>query len=872
MRKCFSLFVALALSVSGPIFARSGYSVQYGQGMGATGPDGLVVSFPLSPNNSAAQYFVDTVNGDNGTQGGGNFNGLSPCPGHPLNGTGPNFQIGATNCSATSNSAYGPFNTVMMAYHQIPSNGANRVGNQILMAQGQSFYEGGANVVANFNGTSTVVITRVISGQVALGQLITSAGVPISRTITGFVSGTYGGAGTYTLNNGTSMPTANNQFALLTLNDSWTFRSGESIQYPFVWQSYDNTGAASGSGAAALNLATQGRATGANRPILASTVQTVEFTGAISGNTATITPNGSTGTVNGTLLPGMIWNSPSVIAGTWLIANLQNAASAVVGNAGSGYTTGTQTLTVVGGDCQIQPQFSVTVSGGVVSAPVLATAGLCVSPPTGQASTTGGGGTGATLTVTYAASSNWTVSQTQTFAAEAATAGGVGSDSVDTYGVFAFSANDNPNPGSGVGPRGNYALRGIQFNSGTYDGVDAVTIGSNGNVYNALIENDVGVGVGFGAGAVAALGSNVIIRKSSTYGNYSDSSAHYGGIGTGHTNNLVLEDNIVYHAGWPIGTNRQEAIWNGVASNGVVSVASGLTGAIATGQTINSNDGHTGTVGSNIDSTHWNFTGMVGVGGGTQQFWTVYNHSPDIFKHNFYPSYGATMTLIERRNVSIAASANGFAARGGWMSYNNVYIDNPIAYAAGGAVAGAGTYITENPGGVNFSYNFNLTLGCDNINASTGFSRADGFPPNNGQFGSAASHNLFVNCPYYGVGNNWLFNNTAQANTPSYIDLGLNVACSYSNVFDLGVGGANSAFPAQVLTTYGNAASTTPPGTNTNSSTCPNGTTNLQVYQALGYSTEQALINAMIAAPEQPWANMILQTAGPMFGVSFPVQ
>lgn len=79
------------------------------------------------------------------------------------------------------------------------------------------------------------------------------------------------------------------------------------------------------------------------------------------------------------------------------------AVSATVFNAGSGYTNGTQTLTLTGGTCTIQPQFTVTVSAGVVSSPVLLTAGKCLNPPSNAASTTGGGGTGAQLNVTYSA-------------------------------------------------------------------------------------------------------------------------------------------------------------------------------------------------------------------------------------------------------------------------------------------------------------------------------------------------------------------------------------------------------------------------------------------------------------------------------------
>lgn len=78
------------------------------------------------------------------------------------------------------------------------------------------------------------------------------------------------------------------------------------------------------------------------------------------------------------------------------------AATATVAVAGSGYTNGSQTITVAGGTCSVQPQFTVTVSGNAFSGtPSLLTAGNCTAAPTNPASTTGGGGTGGTLNVVY---------------------------------------------------------------------------------------------------------------------------------------------------------------------------------------------------------------------------------------------------------------------------------------------------------------------------------------------------------------------------------------------------------------------------------------------------------------------------------------
>lgn len=93
----------------------------------------------------------------------------------------------------------------------------------------------------------------------------------------------------------------------------------------------------------------------------------------------------------------------SSISGTTInVSSNTEASSATTGAGGSGYTNGTQILTVSGGTCTIQPQFSVTVSGGIVTgSPLLVNSGECATAPANPASTTGGGGTGATLTVSY---------------------------------------------------------------------------------------------------------------------------------------------------------------------------------------------------------------------------------------------------------------------------------------------------------------------------------------------------------------------------------------------------------------------------------------------------------------------------------------
>jgi hypothetical protein len=83
----------------------------------------------------------------------------------------------------------------------------------------------------------------------------------------------------------------------------------------------------------------------------------------------------------------------------------KEAASATVGSGGSGGTNGTQTVTLstVGAvGVTTSAQFSVTVSGGAITAVLgVVTAGLYEKPPTNPVAVTGAGLSGATLNVTY---------------------------------------------------------------------------------------------------------------------------------------------------------------------------------------------------------------------------------------------------------------------------------------------------------------------------------------------------------------------------------------------------------------------------------------------------------------------------------------
>lgn len=145
-----------------------------------------------------------------------------------------------------------------------------------------------------------------------------------------------------------------------------------------------------------------------SKTLIASDIPSITPTGTVSTvissgtNILQTSVGGATG--GGT---GVVANNTTTITASSTFSGIPQgggiAVSAVVAAAGSGYTPGSQTITVSGGTCTTQPQFTVTVSGdGAFSGtPSLLTAGSCTVAPTNPAATTGGGGTGGTLTVTY---------------------------------------------------------------------------------------------------------------------------------------------------------------------------------------------------------------------------------------------------------------------------------------------------------------------------------------------------------------------------------------------------------------------------------------------------------------------------------------
>ena len=198
-----------------------------------------------------------------------------------------------------------------------------------------------ASFVGSISGT-TLTVTLVKSGTIAVGQSIFGAGVSAETVISQLGSGS-GGIGTYTLNISQTI-------------------SSESL-----------TSAAVG----------------------------CVFTGSISGSTLTVSA-----VTSGTLYPGMtITNSSNGVTTGTIITALGSGTvlSTAIATGGTGYAVN-DTVTVVGGVYGNSPAtYTVSsVASGVVTGLTATYAGAYTSTPTNNVSTTtSGAGTGLTLTLTF---------------------------------------------------------------------------------------------------------------------------------------------------------------------------------------------------------------------------------------------------------------------------------------------------------------------------------------------------------------------------------------------------------------------------------------------------------------------------------------
>jgi hypothetical protein len=248
-----------------------------------------------------------------------------------------------------------------------------------------------AQFIGNISGT-TLTVTSMKSGTLAIGQQLFGVGVTDRTIITALGTGT-GGVGTYTIN-------ISQTVASQTLNTA----------------------------------AVAARVTGS----ISSTVLTV------------------TAVATGTLFPGQTIQGTGVTAGTIITALGGSAAlSFAITTGGTGYAVG-DTITVTGGVYSQQATYTVaTVSVGVVTGLTTVSNGVySVVPGAPSQTTTSGNGTGLTLTLTfgtgtgstgsYVVSTSQTVSSTTLYALNFSTmpnndgpfTGGDVVDVVDNYFVY----------------------------------------------------------------------------------------------------------------------------------------------------------------------------------------------------------------------------------------------------------------------------------------------------------------------------------------------------------------------------------------------------------------------------------------------------
>lgn len=221
-----------------------------------------------------------------------------------------------------------------------------------------------AEFVGSISGT-TLTVTLMKSGSIAVGQQLLGFGVSAETVITTLGTGT-GGTGTYILN----------QSHTLTSQDFNSAAAGAIV------------------------------------------------TGSISGTVLTVTA-----VTSGTLYPGQTIQGTGITAGTIITALGGTAViSQTITSAGTGYAVG-DTITVTGGIYSQQTTYTVASIGGsgaVTGLTVVSNGVYTVPPGTPASTTTSGNGTGLTLTLTfgtgtggagsYVVSTSQTVSSTTIYA------------------------------------------------------------------------------------------------------------------------------------------------------------------------------------------------------------------------------------------------------------------------------------------------------------------------------------------------------------------------------------------------------------------------------------------------------------------------
>ncbi len=793
-----------------------------------TQPSLISATFTASP--GARQFWVNTATGNNIT-----YNGLSPCAGYPLNGSGPNFQYGATGCSATPNSAYGPYETVAQAFYQQVQCQQCGTANQIFMAEGQSFFDGGAIFTATFNGTTTMTVTGTntwgfIEGGLSALTLTGSSSFTIIKQLTSTVSGgARGGAGTYQISTSSITSASNGTVSAYStgsdLGVGLNFRNGESALFPLAFQSYNV--------ADPLNTSKQGRATGSSRANFSCDPPPSYFTATVAS-----TATGATLTIDS----GSIYGTPSInnIGGRFLTAF---GGGTVVPNT---YVTGATNALVYTLNISQNITDQLFKLDGLSRGCQLFSYGRTDNPTTPQVQ------------------GNWALRGINVQSAAGWTGGGPGI----VIGGNAYNIlieND-------VAVNGGFGGGGTSPAGSSINNTTNLIIRHTGSGSNWL--NKAGVGAsGIGTGTTNQL--------------YVEDNTVYQGGWAPDTNGREASTSLATVSGSTLTING--------SVSGTIALGQYLGGPSFL---ISNNIGANSCTGSACNGSVWTLSSSPGNVTNSLTL-TLNGYAPNVFDHSHYAFHGSHDQNVARRNVLIAGSASGLSGRGPMLAYNNVWIDNPIQAVEGGGsssnyatvggfqasiagtvmtvvsmdnpqpvwngaiypgqttrlyctascltgvplitsqilplnagetIGGIGrynisinessisqqamttqspSYMSEVPGGALLNYHDNLIMGGACIHDSPLFSCGNGLPSLNGVPGSNNNNNLFVNNPYYGNSLAFTFQNSAGADTPSYMDYNNNVG--YNSTINLNYT-AGSAYPAQVFTTFG--GSPTGPATN----------------------------------------------------------
>jgi hypothetical protein len=251
------------------------------------------------------------------------------------------------------------------------------------------------------------------------------------------------------------------------------------------------------------------------------------------------------------------------------------------------------------------------------------------------------------------------------------------------------------------------------------------------------------------------------------------------------------------------------------------------------------------------DCVFWHCGWKVGVSRDTP----VSQGGPDIYKHCVYLDNHRGTTSTVRRNVIVDGSAGGLSLRGNHVCHHNVIIDCPTP----DIMSGGSDSDTESPNGVTQQAFCQLVMGGADINSSQ--PRMMGFRCSDGTIASYYAYSLYINNPGYGQVNNvWI---QVQNEIPAQIT---NIGFYHNRAYAFAPDAKR-----MILSTIngGSMASINVYADVDNLTSATSRLTNNEIYAKVGYSSKDALVQAMISDPSKNWAYAIMLAAGNGFGFNF---